>query len=246
MKKIFSMFMVALVALLVATSCEFSSGTTPNPNRANELLWQKVKSAMLEVNTSAKAVMHLNDIMLGREIAQTLYGSFVVEENNGVYTIAYGTAEYAYTTYRIVTGGVRLDEGGEWDIYLKYGSYMNFVKIGSAMGVADEANSFSIVVDSSGLNLCDYEYDVESNINYQYNEIVERLEVEYTNTKGAISNYLKAPNSYLIEFTTLEPILYAYSIESGKVHILYKDIVENTKREVTVVASTDSTTFITE
>ena len=246
MKKIFSMIMVALVALLVATSCEFSSGTTPNPNRANELLWNKVKSAMSQVNESTMAVMHLNDIMLGRDVAQTLYGSFVVEENKGVYTIAYGTAEYAYTTFRIVTGGVRLDEGGEWDIYLKYGSYMNFVKIGSAMGVADKENSFSIAVDSSGLYLYDYEYDVESDINYQYNEIVERLEVEYTNTKGAISDHLKAPNSYLIEFSTLEPILYTLSIEQGKVHILYKDLVEKTKREVTVVASTDCTTFITE
>ena len=238
--------LVALVALLVATSCEFNSGTSPNPNRANELLWNRVQSDMLEVNTSVKAVMHLNDIMLNRENISTLYDAYQLEEDNGVYTIAYGTAEYAYITFRIVTGGMRLDEGGECDIYLKYGSYMNFVKIGSATGVADKENSFSIVVDSSGLNLYYDEFNVESDVNYQYNEIVERLEVMYTNTKGVISDHLKAPNSYLIEFSALEPILYTLSIEQGKVYILYKDLVEHTSRDVTVVASTDYTTFINE
>ena len=238
--------LVALVALLVATSCEFNGGTSPNPNRANELLWRKVESAMSEVNTLVKAVMHLNDIMLNRENISTLYDAYRLEEDNGVYTIAYGTLDYTYITYRIVTGGMRLDEGGEWDIYLKYGQHMNFVKIGSATGVADEVNSFAVKFDSSNLHLYDYEYAVESDVKYRYNEIVERLEVEYTNTNGAVSNSLKALNSYLIEFSTLEPILYTLSIEQGKVYILYKDLVEHTSRDVTVVVNTDYTTFINE
>jgi len=39
MKRYISILVVALVALFTATSCQLDSGTTPRPNKANQLLW---------------------------------------------------------------------------------------------------------------------------------------------------------------------------------------------------------------
>ena len=46
MRKIFSMIMVALVAMFATSSCMLSSGTDPNPNRKDNLLWGRVNTAI--------------------------------------------------------------------------------------------------------------------------------------------------------------------------------------------------------
>ena len=233
MRKIFSMIMVALAALFVATSCELASGTDPNPNRKDNLLWSRVNDAINQQYDHFWAVAYLNDVMLDREYVESVYKRCEIVEGTNLYTI---TDASSNATYRIKTDGKRLDEGGVWAIYCRVGTYMEFSEVGKAIGIEGESSKFNLVVDNSRWGYTYYadSYSAESEIEYEYDEVVECLCVNFNTFKGFCSDD-PTPASYVIEFEVVEPLYIRASIEEGEVDILYKDLVEKTTRSLSVI-----------
>ena len=245
MRKIFSMIMVALVALCVATSCKLESGNTPNPDRANNLLWSRVYGTIYSHYEYFRVVAFLNDTLLGRSPIDDNYKpSNVVVETN-LYTIYYGDGSYA-KSYRIVTDGKRLDEGGKWTIYYRIGTNNEYKKLGEVEGIIGETSKFNLLIDSSmctiyGSNSC---YSAESEMEYEYDKINECLCVKYNTFKGVVWD-ASAPNDYAINFEVVEPLVIRASIEEGKIDILYKDLVDITSRQLSVVIANKVATYVT-
>ena len=245
MRKIFSMIMVALVALCVATSCKLESGNTPDPDRANNLLWSRVYGTIYSHYEYFRVVAFLNDTLLGRSPIDDNYKpSNVVVETN-LYTIYYGDGSYA-KSYRIVTDGKRLDEGGKWTIYYRIGTNNEYKKLGEVEGIIGETSKFNLLTDSSmctiyGHNCC---YTAESEMEYEYDNVRECLCVKYNTFKGVVWD-VSAPNDYAINFEVVEPLVIRTSIEEGKIDILYKDLVDITSRQLSVVIANSTATYVT-
>ena len=246
MRKIFSMIMVALVALCVATSCELASGTDPNPNKANNLLWGRVKDAIYMQYDNFMVVAYLNDKLLNKEYVSDIYPSYELEVRDNIYTLNYGGSNYYAESYRIKTDGKRLDEGGEWLIYYRPSTYAEYAKLGMATGIEGETAKFNLSIDNSadGDSYYAYSYAAESEIEYEYGDVTERLEVKFNTFKGSTFDTASQLN-YIIEFEVVEPLVFRTEIESGKVEILYKDFVDNTSRSLSVVIANKITTFVT-
>ena len=233
MRNYFSMILVALVALFTATSCQLESGTEPDLNRANNLLWGRVNDAINQQYDHFWAVAYLNDVMLDREYVESVYKQCEIVEGTNLYTI---TDASSNATYRIKTDGKRLDEGGVWAIYCRVGTYMEFSEVGKAVGIEGESSKFNLVVDNSRWGYTYYadSYSAESEIEYGYDDVVECLCVQFNTFKGFCSD-APTPASYVIEFEVVEPLYIRASIEEGEVAILYKDLVEKTTRSLSVV-----------
>jgi hypothetical protein len=113
---------------------------------------------------------------------------------------------------------------------------MEFGKVGKAIGIEGESSKFNLVVDNSHWGYTYYanSYTAESEIEYEYDDVVECLCVQFNTFKGFCSDD-PTPASYVIEFEVVEPLYIRASIEEGEVAILYKDLVENTTRSLSVV-----------
>ncbi len=233
MRRYFSTFVVALVALFTATSCQLESGTEPDLNRANNLLWSRVNDAINQQYDHFWAVAYLNDVMLDREYVESVYKQCEIVEGTNLYTI---TDASSNASYRIKTDGKRLDEGGVWAIYCRVGTYMEFSEVGKAVGIEGESSKFNLVVDNSRWGYTYYadSYSAESEIEYEYDDVVECLCVQFNTFKGFCSDD-PTPASYVIEFEVVEPLYIRASIEEGEVAILYKDLVEKTTRSLSVI-----------
>ncbi|MBQ5647836.1 MAG: hypothetical protein IIV16_01785 [Alistipes sp.] len=243
MRKIFSMILVALVAMFTATSCQLSSGTDPNPNRKNNLLWGRVNDAINQHYDHFRAVAHLNDVLLDRDYVESAYKQCEIVEGTNAYTLMYDSS---YNSYRITTDGKRLDEGGVWTIYYRTSPYMEFGEVGKAIGIEGESSKFNLVVDNSHWGYTYYanSYTADSEIEYEYNDVVESLCVKFNTFKGFCSDE-PTPTEYVIEFEVVEPLYIRASIEQGKIDILYRDLVKNTSRELTVEIENRIVTFAT-
>jgi hypothetical protein len=237
------MIMVALAALFVATSCELASGTDPNPNRKDNLLWGRVKEAVYQQYDAFKAVAHLNDILLEKEYADLAYRQGELTVDGDIYTLSYDSSN---EIYRIKTDGKRLDEGGEWLIYYRVGTYMEFMKLGVANGIVGETAKFNLSIDNSayGRSYYAYSYAAESEIEYWYDDVREWLCVKYNTFKGG-SFDTASQLDYIIEFEAVEPLVIGIEIEEGKIDILYKDLIENTSRFLSVEIANRIVTFAT-
>ena len=243
MKKYISILAVALVALF-ATSCELSSGTEPNPNKANTLLWNRTSDVFGCMTHHILVVAQLNDTLRGAEYGNKPYGGYIptITEWDGAYKVAYGYER----TYTITTAGKRLDEGGEWLIYYRPSTYAEYAKLGVATGIEGETAKFNLSIDNSadGDSYYAYSYAAESEIEYEYGDVTERLGVKFNTFKGSTFDTASQLN-YIIEFEVVEPLVFRTEIESGKVEILYKDLVDNTSRSLSVVIANKITTFVT-
>ena len=245
MRKYIPILVVAFVALFMATSCQLESGTEPNPNKANQLLWRRVETALNGQYEHAQMVAWLNDYMIGEVWSET-YEPIEVSEKEGVYTFSYTmSGDYHATTYRINTGGKKLNEGGEWVVYVKYGSYMEFAKIGVVKGVVGENTKFSIECEV-GYQTPHYN-DMQSEVEYWFNTTEELYEFTFMECKGISTDTNNASNSveYIIEFEATEPLVYTdKTLWSGKIDILYKDNMAGTERNVTADIERRFVTFI--
>jgi hypothetical protein len=243
MRKIFSMIMVALAAMFATTSCMLSGGTDPNPNRKDNLLWGRVNNAINQHYGHAVAVAYLNDVMLDRECVESAYKQCDIVEGTNAYTITYASNS---NSYRIITDGKRLDEGGVWTIYYRTSTYMEFGELGKAIGIEGETSKFNLVVDNSHWGYTHYadSYTAESEIEYEYDDIVESLCVKFNTFKGFCSDD-PTPSDYVVEFEAIEPLYIRASIEKGKIDILYKDLIANTSRSLSVVIADRIVTFVT-
>ena len=244
MKKYISILVVALVALF-ATSCQLSGGTDPNPNRKYNLLWNRVNDAINQHYDHAVAVAYLNDVLLDRTyyIGDAYYPSDLRVEDD-IYTLSYGSTYYA-RSYRIKTNGKRLDEGGEWTIYYRTSTYTEYVPLGKAVGIVGETSRFNLSIDNIeyARNHYAYCYVAESEFEYEYDNALDRLCIQFNTFKGTSSD-TSSQSDYMIEFEVVEPLVIRASIEQGKIDILYKDLVDNTSRELTVEIVNRIVTFV--
>ncbi|MBQ3026084.1 MAG: hypothetical protein IJD27_00990 [Alistipes sp.] len=244
MRRYFSIFVVALVALFTATSCQLEGGTEPDLNRANRLLWGRVNDALYQHHEHFLIVAQLNDTLLGKEYGRCPYPTCDITEKDGVYTIFY--SQYN-RTYRIKTDNKRLDEGGVWSIYVRYGSYGGFIELGKAEGVVGESSKFNLSITTAELGAgfgYAYCYSADSEVEYEYDDIAEGLTIRYNTVKGILADeQLSASDDYIVEFEVVEPLIIRATIESGKVDILYRDLVNNTSRSLTVEIVNKITTF---
>ena len=246
MRNYISMIMVALVAMFVATSCELESGTEPNPSRANQLLWGRVNDAIYQQYDHAEAVAQLNDTLIGKSYPKSVYPQCELEVGDNIYTLTYVSGYYS-ESYRIQTDGKLLSQGGVWTIYYRTGTYMEYVKLGQAYGIEGESSKFKLVIDDYELRHNYYNgycYNAESEIEWEWDAIHECRLVKYNTFKGATGDSWKEPD-YTLDFEAVEPLIIRASIEQGKIDVLYKDIVENTNREVIVQIANKIVTFAT-
>ena len=236
MRRYISIFAVA-IALLAATSCKLDGGTQANPNRPNEMLWDRVYSALAEQHQHIQAVAFLND-MLGGVTWSDDNTPTDIEVKDGTYTFTYGNPQYSLTTsYRIVTGGQRLDEGAEWTIYIRYGSYMDDEKIGSVRGVVGKPSRFSIALDSEIGYGTSYRNAIQAEVECAYNDSAKCADISLLTADGLSTDrgYLGAESDYAIEFAAEEPVLFREGeLHSGKIEIRYKDYVLQTERRLVV------------
>lgn len=242
MRRYFSIFVVALVALFTATSCQLEGGTEPDLNRANRLLWGRVNDALYQHHDHFLIVAQLNDTLLGKEYSRCPYQTCDITEKDGVYTIFY--SQYN-RTYRIKTDNKRLDEGGVWSIYVRYGSYGGFIELGKAEGIVGESSKFNLSITTAELGAgYGYAYCYSADSEVEYDDIAECLTVRYNTVKGILADeQLSASDDYIVEFEVVEPLIIRATIESGKVDILYRDLVNNTSRSLTVKIVNKITTF---
>lgn len=245
MRKYISILVVALVAIFMATSCQLESGTEPNTNKANQILWRRVETALNGQYEHVQMVAWLNDYMIGTVWGET-YKPIDVLENEGVYTFGYTmSGDYYATTYRINTGGKKLNEGGEWIVYVKYGAYMEFAKVGVVKGVVGEDTKFSIECEVS--HQTPHYNALQSEVEYLFNNVEEMYEFTFMECKGISTDTNNASNSmeYIIEFEATEPLVYTdKTLWSGKIDILYKDNMAGTERNVTAEIEHRFVTFI--
>ena len=226
-------FIVAILALMTLTACRLDTANDPDLDRGNNLLWWHVQVPINQHYEHFRAVAYLNDTP-----------SNVVVENN-IYTIYYGTTNYA-RSYRIEIDSKRLDEGGKWTIYYRIGTNNEYKKLGEVEGIIGETSKFNLLIDSSmctiyGSNSC---YSAESEMEYEYDKINECLCVKYNTFKGVVWD-ASAPNDYAINFEVVEPLVIRASIEEGKIDILYKDLVDITSRQLSVVIANKVATYVT-
>ena len=245
MRKYISMIMVALAALFVTTSCELASGTDPNPNRKDQLLWGRVKESIHLHYDYFCAVAHLNDTLLNKEYVSDIYPACEIEVKDNVYTFIYSSSYYA-ASYRIKTDGKRLDEGGEWTVDVKYGTYMEPYKLGTVKGVVGEPMKFSFDFDDTYAYNSLYRSALKSDIELWYNADKACFDITFSNAEGfSVEHYSSSTPDYIIEFKTTEPMVYeANELYSGEVNILYKDNVLHTQRGVTVEIFNKFITFV--
>ena len=245
MRKYISILIVALVAIFMATSCQLESGTEPNPNKANQMLWRRVETALNGQYEHVQMVAWLNDHIIGTVWGET-YEPIEVSEKEGVYTFSYlMSGDYYSTTYRINTGGKKLNEGGEWIVYVKYGAYMEFAKVGVVKGVVGEDTKFSIECEVS--HQTPHYNALQSEVEYLFNDVEEMYEFTFMECKGISTDTNNASNSmeYIIEFEATEPLVYTdKTLWSGKIDILYKDNMAGTERNVTAEIERRFVTFI--
>ena len=238
-------FIVAILALMTLTACRLDTANDPDLDRGNNLLWWHVQVPINQHYEHFRAVAYLNDTLLDRSVVEGGYTpSNVVVENN-IYTIYYGATNYA-RSYRIEIDSKRLDEGGKWTIYYRIGTNNEYKKLGEVEGIIGETSKFNLLTDSSmctiyGHNCC---YTAESEMEYEYDNVRECLCVKYNTFKGVIWE-ASSPNDYAINFEVVEPLVFRNAIDEGKVNILYKDLIEITSRQLSVVISNQNATFAT-
>ncbi len=242
MRKYISILAVALAALFVATSCELVGGTEANPNRANHLLWNRVQSSLNDQYEYVTAVAHLNDTLCGAEHTHLYYDLCEITKFEEGYTLHY---LHRNCSYKIVTAGKRLDEGGEWTIYVKYGSYMGFEKMGKATGFAGEATKFVLEIeDAKGISFAYYDI-LKSEVEYSHNDYERCLDVVYNEIEGYSTDRYTAVSEYSVEFNLAEPLVYCDGAwQSGEVDIHYNDYVLHTERALKVKIANKFITFV--
>lgn len=244
MRKYISILAVALVALFT-TSCELESGTEPNPNRANDLLWRGTKAVFNGMSQHILTVACLNDTMRNAEYGKAPYEVYNpdITESEGIYTISYG-----HDTYRINTAGKKLEEGGEWTINVQYGPYLEPYKLGTVKGVVGEPTKFSIDFDDIYAHGASFHNALKSEVEYSYNASDECLDTILTNAEGySVEDYNSTTPDYIIEFKATNPLVfYGGIIHSGEVDIIYKDNILHTEKGVKVSISNKITTFVSQ
>ena len=245
MRRYFSILVVAMATILLC-SCEFAEADIPDPQRANKLIWGRVSEGIAGEYRHAQVVAHLNDIMLGKTQIDGAFDKCEVINNDSVYSLDYSGSKYGAETYRILTNRKRLDEGGEWSIYVKYGSYMKLVNIGTVKGVVGESNKFTLKTYNPDWERYGYFVSQESVIEYSIDNITEALTLTMTSATGLNTDYLHdlSAASYTIDYTLLSPLVFeSDELISGKVDIAYCNVQKQTKRTVVVEIANKIVTF---
>ena len=238
MRRYISILMVAM-ATITLTACQFGSGDTPDPQRANKLIWDRVSDGLYLEYDYLMPVAHLNDLMLGKEYASTAYGAFEVSDYNGEYTLKYlygGTLTKAI--YLIVTDGKRLDEGGEWDLYVSDNRTAEHMQlIGSVKGFAGETDKFALTTGNPDWSRYSFSVAQQSEIIYAYNEAERIFSVRMTSINGLNTDCLSDPTvaGYTIEYEAVKPLVWeGGAIISGELNLCYTDVRLASKRTLGV------------
>jgi len=247
MRRYISIFVVTLVAIFATTSCQLEGGTTADTQRANRMLWNRVYDGLNEHTQHITTIAYLNDAMLDIKWDTDNKPIGIEEKESGDYIIYYGEDKYYYPmAYRIVTGGKRLDEGGEWVVYVKYGTYMEFAKVGTAQGRVGEATKFHLKTDNGASMRYNYIYTQQADVEYSYNSTEEALHFVLSSVEGVSTDTssIGSEADFIIEYNSVEPLVFIdETLYSGEVDILYRDFVENATRSLTVQIANKIITF---
>lgn len=244
MRKYISILAIALAALFVATSCHLEGGSDSNPNKANNLLWNRTQGVFSSQYEHVLAIAQLNDTLRGAEYGNKAYKGYNPDIflKDGLYKLTYGYQRI----YTVDTAGKMLEEGGEWTITVQYGTYMEPYKLGTVKGVVGEPTKFRFDFDDLYAYQAYYRSILKADVEYNYNASRECMDITFANAEGSsLERNSSATPDYIIEFETAQPMVYYGGVlNSGRVNILYKDNILNTQRGVTVEISDKFTTFV--
>lgn len=238
MKKYISIIAVSFALFVGATSCQLNGGSGNDPNRANRMLWHRVYSSLTEQYEYVKVVALLNDKMRGKEYVDDMV--WKITESAGVYTITLldGPNTASYITYLVDTGGKRIDEGGEWQLSLRWNDYMEYEKLGYIQGVMNVASELQLfAIETTPISRGQYQETMSADVEYLYDTIEESLNITFTKVQGLSTdnNFSNIETQYTIDYTSSMPLIFRGAVlYSGEIDILYKDFVEKTERTVIV------------
>ena len=235
MRRYFSILAVAMATIFL-TACKLSNGDTPNPQRSNQLIWSRVSDGLYLEYGYMMPVAHLNDLMLGKEYASTAYGAYEMTDTNGEYTITYfygGTL--TKDIFRIVTDGKRLDEGGEWTLYVSDNrSDLSMQLIGTVKGFVGEVDKFILATGNPDW----YRYNnffvaQTTEVTYAYNEAESTFNVRMNSIDGVNTDNMRYPDSasYTIEYEVVRPLVWENgAIILGELKLCYHDLLIDSSR----------------
>ena len=243
MRRYFSILMVALATTLLS-ACELESADIRPTSYAERLLWNRVADGLKVEHGYMQIVVALNEIMNNNNAYMATFGRLSsVSSEEGEYTLVYNISSYHKEIYSIQTGGKRLDEGAEWCLYA-WEDNIGFSKqyIGTATGVEGQTNKFHF--SSGNPTWSPYSFCVaqESDVEYVLNEGTRSCDLTMTNLSGVSTD--SAYSDYTIEYHSLQPILFKKAqIISGKMDILYKDLVRKSERAIIVEVKNQIATY---
>ena len=120
MKRYITLAFLAVVAL---TSCKVGDGTEPNPNGSKNILWQRVYSYIYGAYYTGYWAIYGDAILSGDEQLLTIVENNRLADIDNVEVtddeiILRENILYSDRSYRIVTRGKKLSEGGIWQLYI--------------------------------------------------------------------------------------------------------------------------------
>ena len=220
----------AAVALFTLTSCVFSDGTEADPNKANSLLYNRVKSVVThDVASIVEYAVYADVLMSGSEEEKSNIAKFFGPINYEV-TEYYVVFSYSNYSYVVTTQGKSLSEGGIWSLNVVYNSPAlsdDTLPIVEIMGVQGAERTFKV------LKSWEYEETISVDFLCEYNTITD----SHVDLKIGGSGKIEKEGHYTLNYTIneIDPLLLVnfFTLKGGEVTIKYEDLITGKKRSTT-------------
>lgn len=231
-------YILILLVLLSFTACKIDQGTVPNPNRANELLQSKVNNVLYSVVENSRIAIYGDALLAADETMQMLIKSMwfnnvqaTIEEKQIVINL---NGNIYNDKYVITTSGKTFSEGAIW-ILKRTGASNDGSLIATFVGQEGVQRSFTYAFREES-----YVDTYHADIVVSYQLVPQTATIQTTLCGGGY--VLHKEGEYSIHFTIEEnnPLVFERSSRtptSGKMEIVYKDLVDNKQLNLVVVYS---------
>lgn len=222
---------VAVAALLSLTACTIDSGYRPDHNQAYYLIHSQFNTHLDEAKTYANYAIVAQTLLGGSAtdfayVKSALLGGREAVAEQGRVVFSYNNKNYCIIT----TGDKMLSEGGQWTLE-QVASDGQLSLVASFTGVEGKSGEFNCVyMGRRGMSLT---------TTHKYIVSPAPSRAVYVDMWG--SGQIVVADEYTIDFTISSdnPLryddYYMWGYISGEIAVLYKDIVEGSTRDFSVV-----------
>ncbi|MBQ9962465.1 MAG: hypothetical protein IJO90_03760 [Alistipes sp.] len=222
---------IAVAALLSLTACTIESGYRPDQNQAYYLIHSQFNTHLDEAKTYANYAIVAQTLLGGSAtdfayVKSALLGGREAVAEQGRVVFSYNNKNYCIIT----TGDKMLSEGGQWTLE-QVASDGQLSLVASFTGVEGKSHEFNCVyMGRRGLSLT---------TTHKYIVSPAPSRAVYVDMWG--SGQIVVADEYSIDFTISSdnPLryddYYMWGYISGEIAVLYKDFVEGSTRDFSVV-----------